>query len=96
MQIDHDVLARLEKLSHLRIDESKQEAVIGQLSDIVTYVENLSELNTDHLDAAFSTLTGGTPLRTDEPHSDPSIPEAILEHAPRHTDDFFIVPAIID
>ena len=96
MQIDHDVLARLEKLSHLRIDESKQEAVIGQLSDIVAYVENLSELDTDHLDAAFSTLTGGTPLRTDTPHSDPSIPEAVLEHAPRHADDFFIVPAIID
>ncbi len=96
MQIDHDVLSKLEKLSHLRIDESKQDAVIGQLSDIVAYVENLGELETDHLDAAFSTLTGGTPLRQDTPAGDPSIPASILEHAPQHADDFFIVPAIID
>ena len=96
VQIDHDVLAKLETLSRLRIDVSKKEAVISQLSEIVSYVENLSELETDHLDAAFSTLTGGTPLRPDTPAEDPSIPAAILEHAPEHADDFFIVPAIID
>jgi len=96
VQIDHDVLAKLEKLSHLRIDESKQEAVIGQLSDIVAYVENLGELQTDHLDAAFSTLTGGTPLRPDTPTGNPAISASILEHAPQRADDFFIVPAIID
>ena len=96
MQIDHTVLAKLEKLSHLRIDESKKDEVISQLSEIVSYVENLSELDTDHLDASFSTLTGGTPLREDTPNSDPAIPEAILRHAPQHADDFFIVPAIIE
>lgn len=96
MQIDATVLAKLEKLSHLHIDPDKQEAVIGQLSEIVAYVENLGELDTDHLDAAFSTLTGGTPLRPDEPHPNAAVPEAILKHAPQHADDFFIVPAIID
>ena len=96
MQIDHTILARLEKLSHLHVDPNKQDAIIGQLNDIVTYVENLNELQTDHLDAAFSTLEGGTPLRDDHPIHDPEIPEAILSHAPQHADDFFIVPAIID
>ena len=95
MQIDHDVLSKLEKLSHLRIDKNKQEEVIAQLSDIVAYVENLGELETDHLDAAFSTLTGGTPLREDIPVTDPSISASILEHAHQHADDFFVVPAII-
>jgi aspartyl-tRNA(Asn)/glutamyl-tRNA(Gln) amidotransferase subunit C len=96
VQIDHTVLAKLERLSHLRIDPDKQDAVIAQLSEIVAYVENLNELDTDHLDAAFSTLEGGTPMRADEPHADASIPAAILEHAPQSSDDFFIVPAIID
>jgi aspartyl-tRNA(Asn)/glutamyl-tRNA(Gln) amidotransferase subunit C len=96
VQIDHTVLAKLEKLSHLRIDENKQDEVIGQLSEIVSYVENLSELDTNHLDASFSTLTGGTPLREDIPNSHRAIPEDILRHAPQHADDFFIVPAIIE
>jgi aspartyl-tRNA(Asn)/glutamyl-tRNA(Gln) amidotransferase subunit C len=96
VQIDHTVLAKLEKLSHLRIDEDKQDEVIRQLSEIVAYVENLNELDTDHLDASFSTLTGGTPLRDDIPENNTTIHEDILRHAPQHADDFFIVPAIIE
>jgi len=96
VHIDHTILEKLEKLSHLRIDESKKEAVIGQLSEILEYIENLKELDTDHLDASFSTLEGGTPMREDIPVSNPKISRDILSHAPRHEDDFFVVPAIIE
>jgi aspartyl-tRNA(Asn)/glutamyl-tRNA(Gln) amidotransferase subunit C len=96
VQIDHTVLAKLERLSHLHVDADKQEEIIEQLSAIVAYMENLNERDTDHLDPAFSTLTGGTPMREDTPDADPTIVQTILEHAPEQMDDFFIVPAIID
>ena len=96
MQIDDAVLAKLEKLSHLRIDESKKEEVKEQLSGILNYIENLNELNTDALSASFSTLDGGTPLRADTPKEANDIAKNILSHAPQATDDFFIVPAIIE
>ncbi len=96
MRIDEEILKKLEKLSHLRIDESKKEEVIGQLSEILEYVENLKELDTEHLDSFFSTLPGNTPVREDIPSNDPSIPKEILENAPQSEDDFFIVPAIIE
>jgi len=56
MQIDDSVLAKLEKLSHLRIDESKKEEVKAQLSGILNYIDNLNELDTDGLLASFSNL----------------------------------------
>lgn len=96
MQIDDALLAKLEKLSHLRIDESKKEEVKAQLSGILSYVENLSELDTETLSATFSTLKGGTPMREDVPHSDAEISQDILKHAPKAQDDFFIVPSIIE
>ncbi|BAF71447.1 Asp-tRNA(Asn)/Glu-tRNA(Gln) amidotransferase subunit GatC [Sulfurovum sp. NBC37-1] len=96
MQIDNTVLEKLEKLSHLRIDDSKKEEVMGQLSEILGYIDNLNELNTDHLDAAFSTLKGGTPLREDIPRTENNIARDILSRAPESKDDFFIVPAIIE
>ena len=96
MHIDNTILEKLEKLSHLRIDESKKPEVIGQLSEILAYIENLNELDTDHLDASFSTLEGGTPMREDIPRKQPEIAQDILTHAPRHEDDFFVVPAIIE
>ena len=96
MQIDDTVLAKLEKLSHLRIDESKKEEVKEQLSGILNYIENLNELDTDALSSSFSTLDGGTPLREDTPRQSNDIAENILKNAPQSADDFFVVPAIIE
>jgi aspartyl-tRNA(Asn)/glutamyl-tRNA(Gln) amidotransferase subunit C len=96
VQIDPALLTRLETLSRLRIDADKKEEVMAQLSEIVAYVENLNACDTEHLDAAFSTLEGGTPLRADRPQTDPAVSEAILDRAPESADHFFIVPAIID
>jgi len=96
MQIDHTVLAKLEKLSHLRIDASKKEEVMTQLTGILSYIENLNELDTDALSPSFSTLDGGTPLRKDIPREPSTIASDILSRAPQGKDDFFIVPAIID
>lgn len=96
MHIDNAVLSKLEKLSHLRIDESKKDEIIEQLSGILDYVDNLNELDTSTLDASFSTLDGGTPLREDIPRDSSNIAKDILSHAPQSTDDFFIVPAIIE
>ena len=96
MQIDDTVLAKLEKLSHLRIDDSKKEEVKEQLSGILNYIENLNELDTDALSATFSTLNGGTPLRVDVPREKNDIAKDILSKAPQNADDYFIVPAIIE
>ena len=96
MQIDNTLLAKLEKLSHLRIDDSKKEEVMGQLTDILGYIDNLNELDTESLSASFSTLEGGTPLREDKPREANEVAKDILSHAPQAKDDFFIVPAIIE
>lgn len=96
MQIDDTVLAKLETLSHLKIDDSKKEEVKTQLSGILSYIDNLNALDTDALSASFSTLDGGTPLREDSPRDSHTIAKDILAHAPQAKDDFFIVPAIIE
>ena len=96
MTIDNTVLEKLEKLSMLKIEESKKEELASQLTEILAYVENLAELNTEHLDAAFSTLDGGTPLREDTPKSNNEIAKSIFTHAPHAENDFFIVPKIIE
>jgi len=94
--IDNKLLEKLEKLSMLKIEDEKKEELAGQLTEILAYVENLSELNTENLEASFSTLSGGTPLREDTPHSNPEISQSILAHAPKSEDNFFIVPKIIE
>ena len=95
MIIDNSVLEKLEKLSMLKIENEKKEELATQLTEILSYVENLSELNTDVLNPTFSTLAGGTPLREDNPIQTPEISKNIFAHAPNTENDFFIVPKII-
>jgi len=94
--IDNTVLEKLEKLSMLKIEDEKREELAKQLTEILAYVENLAELNTDNLDASYSTLTGGTPLREDTPKTNREISQSIFNHAPHAENDFFIVPKIIE
>jgi aspartyl-tRNA(Asn)/glutamyl-tRNA(Gln) amidotransferase subunit C len=96
VKIDNDLLSKLEKLSLLNIQESKKEQIKSQLSDILTYIDSLNELDTSNVEAYFSTLDGGTPLREDSIEQNPNIPQDILKHAPKAEDDFFVVPAIIE
>ena len=96
MIINNTVLEKLEKLSMLKIEDEKKEELASQLTEILSYVENLTELDTDELDATFSTLSGGTPMREDSVTLTPEISKNILSHAPDAENDFFIVPKIIE
>jgi len=80
----------------LKIEDEKKEELAAQLTEILSYVENLSELNTDNLSTSFSTLEGGTPLREDKPQTQSEIAKHIFSHAPHAENDFFIVPKIIE
>jgi len=96
MKIDDALLQKLEKLSSLKISDEKREGVIHQLSEIVSFVDILNELDLEHEEATFTTVAGGTPLREDIPNSVPHIVQTILDHAPMRDNGFFVVPKIIE
>ncbi|RLA72500.1 MAG: Asp-tRNA(Asn)/Glu-tRNA(Gln) amidotransferase GatCAB subunit C [Epsilonproteobacteria bacterium] len=96
MQIDNALLQRLEKLSHLKVADDKREEIIGQLNEIVSFVDNLAELDTKNVDDTFAMTANGTTLRKDIPHSQTEVNNDILEHSPHSEEHFFIVPKIIE
>ncbi|MDD2905794.1 MAG: Asp-tRNA(Asn)/Glu-tRNA(Gln) amidotransferase subunit GatC [Sulfurimonas sp.] len=96
MQVDNALLTRLEKLSYLKISDDKREEIIEQLSEIMSFVDNLSELNTDNVDDKFAMNNSSTYLREDTPSCERQINDDILKHAPNAGDHFFIVPKIIE
>jgi len=93
MKIDENLVKRLENLSMVEIDDKS--AMAKDLAEIVEFVEMLNELNTEDIDATFSTLNSSTPLRDDIPVKNEVI-EEILQNAPKAKDGFFIVPKIIE
>lgn len=96
MQVDEALLKRLEKLSYLQIADDKREEIITQMSEIVSFVDNLSELNTDGVDDNFAMRDVSTTLREDSRACDTDVNDNILKNAPQSADHFFIVPKIIE
>jgi len=96
MQVDDALLTKLEKLSFLKVSDDKREEIIGQLSEIMSFVDNLSELNTDGIDDKFAMNDEATMLRVDTPVCNATINDDILRNAPQSADHFFVVPKIIE
>lgn len=96
MQIDETLLQRLEKLSYLEIPEQDREKMIEQLSEIVSFVDNLSELDTEGVEPRFTMSELSTTLREDVASVERSINDHILMNAPHSESHFFIVPKIIE
>jgi aspartyl-tRNA(Asn)/glutamyl-tRNA(Gln) amidotransferase subunit C len=96
MQVDDALLSKLEKLSFLKVSDDKRDEIISQLSEIVSFVDNLSELDTTGADDSFAMSDMATPLREDTPASRTNVGEKILKNAPQSGDNFFIVPKIIE
>ncbi|MEO1923058.1 MAG: Asp-tRNA(Asn)/Glu-tRNA(Gln) amidotransferase subunit GatC [Nautiliaceae bacterium] len=93
MKIDEKLIRRLETLSMIEIED--KEKMAKDLVEIVEFVEMLNKLDTENIDATFSTLNNPTPLREDTPIKTDIIKE-VLSHAPKAKDGYFIVPKIIE
>jgi aspartyl-tRNA(Asn)/glutamyl-tRNA(Gln) amidotransferase subunit C len=96
MTIDDALLAKLEKLSMLKIEDEKREEVKGQIANILSFVENLNELDGELSDISFPVVRSAQPFRADEPKTNPEIIETILKNAPKTEESFFVVPKIIE
>jgi len=96
MTIDNTTIDKLAKLSSLTIEDDRKEGLGKELEDIVTFVENLNEIDVSHVDATFTTIEGGQPLREDNSFKEDGLSDRIMQNAPKSADNHFIVPTIIE
>ncbi|MEA3227943.1 MAG: Asp-tRNA(Asn)/Glu-tRNA(Gln) amidotransferase subunit GatC [Campylobacterota bacterium] len=96
MQVDDALLTKLEKLSFLKVSDEKRDEIKDQLSEIMSFVDNLGELNTDGVDDKFAMNENATFVREDIAACDTTINDDIIKNAPNSGDHFFIVPKIIE
>ena len=96
MTIDNTTVNKLAKLSSLNISDDRKNILGKELADIVTFVENLNEIDVSHVDATFTTIEGGQPLREDKSFKEDGLTQRIMTNAPKSEENYFIVPTIIE
>ena len=95
MQIDRALLDKIAHLARLEFDEKDAEKMMKDMSAIVTWVEQLNNVNTDHV-APLTTMSHEVNvMREDEVK--PHLPhDKALLSAPQKDADYFRVPKVLE
>jgi len=95
MAVDRDTVAKIAHLARIRITEAESEALTGELTNIIDWVEQLAALETEGVPPMTSVVARDLPLRDDEV-SDGAQAEAIVKNAPEPAHGFFTVPKVVE
>ena len=95
MKITRKEVEHVAKLARLALKEEEAEQLTQQLSDILTYVEKLNELDTKDVEPTSHVLPVKNVLREDEVCGSLDRAKALV-NAPDRTEEFFRVPKVIE
>ena len=91
MKVSHDEVRRIADLAHLAFDDAGLDRMAEELTKILTYIDQLSEVDVRGFEEH---ALGSTPMREDVPR--PSIDRELVErNAPDWSDGHFVVPKVI-
>ena len=95
MQIDEQLILKLESLARLELAADERIKLQSSLNDILTMVEKLNELNTEGVEPLIYINENDGSLRDDTVKNQLD-QAAALSNAPDHNAAFFKVPKVID
>ena len=95
MALDKDAVARIAKLARLRVGDDELGHLAGELSQILGWVEQLSEVDVEGVEPMTSVVEMALKARADKV-TDGGHAERIIANAPESVDGFFLVPKVIE
>lgn len=95
MSLDKATVRAIAELARIEVPEEELDHLAGELSNILTFVEQLSEVNTDGVAPMTSVAAMTLPMRQDA-ITDGGQVEAVLANAPDAADGFFTVPKVVE
>ena len=92
--VDRQWVLKIANLARLQLKEEEIEVFQKQLGDILSFIDQLKELDTENVEP-YTQKAKTTPMREDEPR--PSLDrEKALMNAPEKDGEFFIVPRVVE
>ncbi len=95
MSVDTRTVARIAHLARLKLPEEKLEPMAGELNQLLSWVEQLSEVKTDDVPPLTSVVHAKLRQR-DDVVNDGDRQGDVLANAPEAQNGFFAVPKVIE
>ena len=94
MKIERQEVEHVAKLARLKVTDEDVTGLSVQMSDILTYIDKLSELDTSDIEPMAHALSLPTPFREDVVGQSLDLDES-LANAPERNNNFLVVPKVI-
>ena len=95
MAIDAATVRKVARLARIAEPEEKLEPLARELNGIMTWIEQLNEVDTDGVEPMTTSVAMTLPMR-DDVVTDGGDPARVLANAPKTARDFFIVPKVVE
>ncbi len=95
MALDQSTVKRIATLARIRVPDTELDRLAGELSNIMGWIEQLGEVDTDGIEPMTSVAAATLPMRVDRV-SDGGCPDQVLANAPGHAGAFFAVPKVVE
>lgn len=95
MAVDEATVAKIARLARIAVPAADRPALAEELSRILTWVEQLNEVDTEGVAPMTSVVVVDLFRRPDEV-TEGAQAEKVLANAPRRDEDFFVVPKVIE
>ena len=95
MSLDKATVTHIAHLARIEVEDAQLETMVGELNNILSWIEQLNEVDTDGV-APLASVTGhALPLRPDAV-ADGAYPDRVLANAPDRAMDFYSVPKVVE
>ncbi|WP_112664275.1 Asp-tRNA(Asn)/Glu-tRNA(Gln) amidotransferase subunit GatC [Microvirga flavescens] len=95
MSVDQNTVRRIARLARIAVTEQDVPHLQGELNAILSFVEQLNEVNVDGVEP----MTSVTPMamkKRQDGVTDGGIVDDIVRNAPVTEDHFFVVPKVVE
>ncbi|WP_046020303.1 Asp-tRNA(Asn)/Glu-tRNA(Gln) amidotransferase subunit GatC [Magnetospira sp. QH-2] len=95
MSLDKDTVRNIARLARIKVPEKDLDGLAGELSQLIDWVEQLGEVDTDGVEPMTSVVHVTLPQR-DDAVTDGGYPDRVLANAPDRVENFYTVPKVVD
>ena len=95
MSVDKNTVRKVARLARIAVPEERLEPLAGELNGILSWIEQLNEVNVDGVEPMTSVVAKDLPMR-DDVINDGFIQQQIVKNAPKSSHGFFIVPKSVE
>ncbi len=95
MSVDKTTVAKIALLARINVPHDRKEAIASELNGILSWVNELNEVNTDNVEPLASVTGHSLPMREDVVTDGDRINE-VLANVPESTGGFFVVPKVVE